>query len=43
MNEVMTTVENLDIKIYYQVTDSMHIEKERFEEFAGEFKRRFNR
>ena len=27
MNEVMTTAEDLDIEIYYQDTDSMHIEK----------------
>ena len=29
MNEVMTTAEDLDIKIFYQDTDSMHIEKDK--------------
>ena len=28
MNEVMTTTEDLFIKIYYQDTDSKHIEKD---------------
>ena len=38
MNEVMCTAEDLDIKIFYQDTDSMHIEKGRLEELAKEFK-----
>jgi hypothetical protein len=31
MNEVMTTAEDLDIKIFYQDTDSMHIEKDKLD------------
>ena len=43
MNEVMTTAEDLDIKIYYQDTDSMHIEKARLQDLADEFKLKYNR
>ena len=43
MNEVMCLAEDLDIKIYYQDTDSMHIEHDRLSELANEFKLRHNR
>ena len=43
MNEVMTTAEDLNINIYYQDTDSIHIEKARLQDLANEFKLRFNR
>ena len=43
MNEVMYTAEDLDIKIYYQDTDSMHIERSRLNDLATEFRRRFDR
>lgn len=43
MNEVMTTAEDLDIKIFYQDTDSMHIEKAKLNDLALEFKQRFGR
>ena len=39
----MTTAEDLNIKIFYQDTDSMHIEKSRLHDLEVEFKRRFNR
>ena len=43
MNEVMTTAEDLDIKIFYQDTDSMHIEKSRLKDLEIEFKNRYDR
>ena len=43
MNEVMTTAEDLNIKIFYQDTDSMHIEKARLNDLSEEFKKRYNR
>ena len=43
MNEVMCTAEHLGIRIFYQDTDSMHIEKDRLAELATEFKNRFGR
>ena len=43
MNEVMTTAEDLDIKIYYQDTYSMHIVKDKLNLLADEFKKRYNR
>ena len=43
MNEVMCTAEDLDIKIFYQDTDSMHIEKGRLNELSIEYQKRFNR
>ena len=43
MNEVMITAEDLNINIYYQDTDSMHIQRNRLNELANEFKRRFGR
>ena len=41
MNEVMCTAEDLKIGIFYQDTDSMHIEMKRLLELATEFKNRF--
>ena len=38
MNEVMFTAEDLDIKIIYQDTDSMHIEKSRLKDLSEEYK-----
>ena len=43
MNEVMCTAEDLGIRIFYQDTDSMHIEKDRLNDLANEFKSRFGR
>ena len=43
MNEVMTTAEDLNIKIFYQDTDSMRIEKERLNDLSEEFKKKYNR
>ena len=43
MNEVMTTAEDLGIKIFYQDTDSMHIEKSRIEELEKEYFIRYGR
>ena len=37
MNEVMTTAEDLNIQIFYQDTDSMHIEKSRLKDLVIEF------
>ena len=41
MNEVMCTAEDLDIKIFYQDTDSMHIEKSRLKDLENEYFKRF--
>ena len=38
MNEVMFTAEDLDIKIFYQDTDNMHIEKTRLKDLSEEYK-----
>ena len=43
MNEVMTLAEDLNINIYYQDTDSMHIEHDKIEMLAQEYKRIHNR
>ena len=43
MNEVMCTAEDLGIRIFYQDTDSMHIELNRLNELAAEYKSRFGR
>ena len=43
MNEVMCLAEDLDIKIYYQDTDSMHIEADKVELLATEFKEKYSR
>ena len=43
MNEVMCTAEDINIKIYYQDTDSMHIEKNKINSLAEEYKKRYGR
>ena len=43
MNEVMCTAEDIGIKIYYQDTDSMHIEKNKINNLAEEYKKRYGR
>ena len=43
MNEVMCTAEDIGIKIYYQDTDSMHIQKNKIDDLADEYKKRFGR
>ena len=43
MNEVMCTAEDLGIEIFYQDTDSMHIEKDKLDQLAAEFKNRYGR
>lgn len=43
MNEVMCTAEDIGIKIYYQDTDSMHIQKNKIDDLAEEYKKRFGR
>lgn len=37
MNEVMCLAEDLKINIYYQDTDSMHIEADKIEKLSDEF------
>ena len=43
MNEVMTLAENNDINIYYQDTDSMHIDNDKITKLADLFKSKYNR
>ena len=43
MNEVMVLAEDLDLKIYYQDTDSMHINYEEVDTLAAEFKNIYGR
>ena len=43
MNEVMCTAEDFDIPIYYQDTDSMHIENDKIPLLAWEFQQRYKR
>ena len=43
MNEVMCTAEDIGIKIYYQDTDSMHIQKFKIDDLAKEYKKRYGR
>ena len=43
MNEVMCTAEDLEIPIFYQDTDSMHIIDDKIPLLQAEFKRRFGR
>jgi len=43
MNEVMNLAEDLDINIYYQDTDSMHIENDKIKLLSNEFKNKYNR
>ena len=43
MNEVMCLAEDLEIPIYYQDTDSMHIEHDKLTLLADEYKNKYNR
>ena len=43
MNEVMCLAEDLGMRIYYQDTDSMHIEKYNLETLASKFKYKYGR
>ena len=43
MNELMNLAQDLGIIIYYQDTDSMHIEKERIEELEIEYLRKYGK
>ena len=43
MNEVMCLAEDLDIPIYYQDTDSMHLRESDVERLACEYKKKYNR
>ena len=43
MNEVICTAEDLNIPIYYQDTDSIHIHQSNINRLAEEFKKRYNR
>ena len=43
MNEVMTLAEYLGIKIFYQDTDSMHIEKDRLNDLVEAYKSKYGR
>lgn len=43
MNEVMCTAEDLNIDIFYQDTDSMHIDNDKIGLLADEFKKKFGR
>ena len=43
MNEVICTAEDLNIPVFYQDTDSIHIHQSRLNELAEEFKRRYGR
>ena len=43
MNEVMCLAEHLDIKIFYQDTDSMHIEKSRLNDLVAAYNKEYNR
>lgn len=43
MNEVMTLAENNDINIYYQDTDSMHIDNDKITKLADLFKLKYDR
>ena len=43
MNEVICTAEDLNIPVYYQDTDSIHIHQSNLNPLAQEFKRRYGR
>ena len=43
MNRVMCLAEDLNIKIYYQDTDSMHIEDDKIDLLALEFKKKYDK
>ena len=42
MNEVMCLAFNLGIRVYYQDTNSVHIETHDLQRLAEEFKRKYN-
>lgn len=43
MNEVITLAEELDIEIYYQATDSMHIDDSKLDLLQKEYYKKYNR
>ena len=43
MNEVICTAEDLNIPVFYQDTDSIHIHQSQLDKLAKEFKRRYGR
>ena len=43
MNEVICTAQDLKFNVYYQDTDSIHIEYKNIPELAKEFKKKYNR
>jgi hypothetical protein len=43
MNEVMCLAEDLDIEIYYQDTDSMHVENDKIQTLSDAFKAKFGK
>lgn len=43
MNEVMCLAYDLGIRIYYQDTDSMHVERDELPRLAEEFRKKYNR
>ena len=43
MNEVMCTAEDLGLKLYYQDTDSMHIDFDKIDLLANTYRSRYNR
>jgi len=43
MNEVMSIANELKIKVYYQDTDSMHIEKSKIKQLEDAFKQKYGR
>ncbi|KAL7684492.1 hypothetical protein Plhal304r1_c035g0108531 [Plasmopara halstedii] len=43
MNQIMCLAEELDIKIYYQDTDSMHIDRHSIPKLSESFKSRYGR
>ena len=43
MNEVITLAEDLDIEVYYQATDSMHIDDSKLDLLQTEYRKMYNR
>jgi len=43
MNEVITLAEDLNIEIYYQATDSMHIDDSKLDLLQSEYRKKYNR
>ena len=43
MNEVICTAEDLNIPVFYQDTDSIHIHESKLNTLANEYKKRYNR